>query len=83
MSCAQQDGSEHEVGPLKYRVMEFPTVGYHIAPHSHEFDHATLCVRGKVLVFCDAAHARELAAEHNGMPVIFVHADDIAAFKAS
>jgi len=39
--------------------------------------------QGEALMASDAAHARELAAEHNGMPVIFVHADDIAAFKAS
>lgn len=38
---------------------------------------------GEALMARGEAEARAMAAEHDGVPVMFVHADDISAFKAS
>lgn len=39
--------------------------------------------QGEALIAATEEEARALAAEHDGMPALFVHADDVAAFKAS
>lgn len=55
MSCKQDNASEHEVGPIKYRRMVFPGVGDRIDQHTHDFPHATFCHKGRLLVYLDGA----------------------------
>lgn len=50
MSCSQGEGSERRVGPIVFRVMEFHDAGHVVERHTHDFDHATIGVRGRVRV---------------------------------
>lgn len=50
MACSQGEGNEMRVGPVVFRFMEFHDAGHVVDRHTHDFDHATIGVQGRVRV---------------------------------
>lgn len=74
MSCSQGEGREFTVGPLKYRVMEFFDVGHRVEEHEHDFDHATVCIRGEVAAYVDGVETILRPGDWVNVPATARHA---------
>lgn len=75
MSCSQGEGSERRVAPIVFRVMEFHDAGHVVTRHTHDFDHATIGVRGRVRVNLYRAGALVLSQELGPRDAVTVPAE--------